>query len=676
MQSLMTLFSHRPTCSQFSNLKNCNGQATVKLDGTCPNDKPCNTNGYKGARCDECFTDTHNLIEDGTVSRITACTDLNDPATCNSPTSVPLITCELKGSSAICDLGERALDGECELCEANTYADGTRTDGSNDGGIRVQCKPCPAGTITQQLGSTSINDCVAACGPGEFSLDAVCTPCGNSKFADGTDTSGTSDDNRRTACKICPAGSSNQLETSPTINECKCANDADTGSYFYISEEQQSCVQCPSGELSVEGATSLAECFAKFQKVSDQRFCYGVGSDSRATQAAANVDEFVFAFSRVGADDDDETAAALCAEASKMIPNATFVPTAELACTSGSSDGDVCAAAFDIAVRGGGSIATFCHPLFETRIGDTFGYPQLMCREHECNEAGGACWPPNERGATLYPYGCVHNKDDNTVLYYSKKDATLYYNGFEYDVVCERYVCPPNPDNDFERPDPLNAADFEAGEDASKVPTCRLSVRGANAKSDEATALNNKTFIPIAIVLSFICMFIAGCITQDDLKWNWIVFGVGLRTFDMQTDWGFYAISLRNEGFQSTAVYGDETAIDFDPAELLTIDDVVTMRRTCLAFCIIGTLLTPFDIVGNLARSESMQSSHANEFAMVISILILAFEDLPQLYLNIKFIGIMGAGDPISVLSLIASIINIAYNVIVLLYDFGRNLDF
>ena len=50
------------------------------------------------------------------------------------------------------------------------------------------------------------------------------------------------------------------------------------------------------------------------------------------------------------------------------------------------------------------------------------------------------------------------------------------------------------------------------------------------------------------------------------------------------------------------------------------------MRRTCLAFCIIGTLLTPFDILGILARTDNSHS-----FAILISILILAFEDSKKL---------------------------------------------
>ena len=239
--------------------------------------------------------------------------------------------------------------------------------------------------------------------------------------------------------------------------------------------------------------------------------------------------------------------------------------------------------------------------------------------------------------------------------------------GVEFTPACKAHICEGNATTSDAV---LSVSKGDASRDdnlAYTIPECRLSFRGMTEQMKAARDLNNKTFIPIAIVLSIICMFIAAMITKDDLQMKWIFFGVGLRTFDMQTDWGFYSISLEDQGFQEFAIYGDETASDYDPTELLTADELVTMRRTCLAFCIIGTLLTPFDILGNLFRTDGSHS-----FAMLISILILAFEDIPQLHLNVKYIGIMGAGDTISVLSLIASITNIVYNIVVLLVEFGK----
>ena len=78
-----------------------------------------------------------------------------------------------------------------------------------------------------------------------------------------------------------------------------------------------------------------------------------------------------------------------------------------------------------------------------------------------------------------------------------------------------------------------------------------------------------------------------------------------------------------------------------------------------------GMLLTPIDVWGNRQRALGNASK-----AMTISILILLFEDFPQLGLNIEYVKTMGvANDPIAILSLIASAGNIVYNLCVLAYE-------
>ena len=145
---------------QFSNKNNCNDASKVNPDGTCA--QPCGLKpGHFGTLCEKCDPATHDLIEDGTtVPRVTVCADLTDPSTCDEPTAVLLVHCYIKGNAAECNPGQRSEAGECTPCEANTYADGTRLDGADDGGIRVQCKPCPLGTITNQSGSSSLNQCL------------------------------------------------------------------------------------------------------------------------------------------------------------------------------------------------------------------------------------------------------------------------------------------------------------------------------------------------------------------------------------------------------------------------------------------------------------------------------------------------------------------------------------
>lgn len=586
---------------QFSNKNNCNDAATVNPDGTCA--QPCKLKlGHTGTRCEKCDAATHDLIEDRTtVPRVSACADLSDHSTCSEPIDVPIIQCLPKDSVAECVRGQRSVDTECTPCEANTYADGTRADGiTSDGGLRVQCKPCPAGALSQP-GSTSLNNCVASCQPGAYSANAACTACGASTYADDSD--------RRTTCKTCPDGSSNRLGGSTTITQCVCANDPDARDYFYISEDDKACNRCPLNEISVAGkATSAADCFAKYQIADGQRFCWGSGIDSRS---ALNVDSLAFALARVGANSDglDEPWKS-CEEAKNLTsPNSTFIHPDDLSCNDFRDD---------------------------------------------------TCWDKTVRGDAPLPFGCVMKMDTKEIMYFSGGDAKLYYDGFDYVPVCERYVCPDNPDGDTEKPVELTKEAILL--DTSRIPECRLSAVSVDAYNNEATKENNTVFIPVAVCLSILCMILAACLTRDNVKWQWIIFGVGMRTFDCQTDWGFYIINMRNKGFET--IYTDGLIAGSVSVRKVFNSSLLGFQNVSLAFCIVGMLLTPLDVWGNRQRALGKPS-----LAMTISILILLLEDVPQLLFNIKFMYAMGSSDPVTILSLVASIGNIVYNLGLIFYE-------
>jgi hypothetical protein len=477
------------TTCQFTDRANCNDAATVQSDGSCS--AGCTTTGHTGDRCDECLSDTHDLVEDGTVFRVASC-DIQTNI-CDAPVQVPFITCIKKGALKECDLGEfsdvSASDGECNKCPANTYADGTLTDGTTaDNGLRIVCKECPLNSVTRVplvVGASTLHQCVAKCPSGQWSLDGSCVECDVNTFADGLDEDNAADDEG-----------------------------------YRIS-----CKPCLEGEISEAGATS---CSAKYQKVSNQLFCYGNGTDSLSKIGGANADEFVFALSRVGAWESCENATLL----TPSLADATFIRPDALGCPSTSASKDECDVAYTKAAAAGISAAGFCD--YETRVGEQYGYPSQLCREHNCKGADtGNCWHPDLRGTTLYPLGCILNTNDNTVMYYSDEDAKRYYNGFAYQPICERKVCPADSDGDYQKPVPLGEDDFKTDADRKKVPECQLSKRGIEAKNEAATNRNNKVFIPIALSLTVVCMMVAAAITQDNLKWQWIFFGVGMRTFDM-----------------------------------------------------------------------------------------------------------------------------------------------
>lgn len=618
---------------QFSNKNNCNDASKVNPDGTCA--QPCELKlGHTGSRCEQCDTATHDLTEDGTtVPRVATCTDLADPSTCDEPTDVLLATCVLKGNTATCDLGQRSANGECQPCEANTYADGTRlSDGADDGGIRVACKPCPANTLTRAPkleGASFEHQCIHFCPSGQRSQNISCINCDASTFSDGLDADGASDEGYRTACKACAAG-----------------------------------------EVSDVGADV---CTAKYQQVTDKQFCYGEGTDSKSKTGD---DEAVFVLSHVGAGSTefDEPWKA-CEDAVNLIfTTSTFVPPANFNCDSEprASPQD-CKAAADKAGVG------FCDIPFNIPFGTQgqTGYPRHLCRDSECPASAGTCWNPANRGNASLPFGCVLNTNTSEVMYFTEEHANLYYTGFPYFPLCARFICPADGDNFADKPVALTKAAVLVQKDAN--PECKVSSAGAEARKIDAYAKaqkeNNGTFIPIAFALTFLSMLGAYAYLLydtgknfDDLETadhKFVWFGVGLRSFDMQTDWGFYAINVKNEyGFE--ADYEQKFGVEEEDGSLnLAGVNVAAFQNAVLACCILGLLLTPVDMWGNRQRTLGNASK-----AMTISIIVLLLEDFPQLGFNIEYMRITGdTKDPIAILSPLASIGNIIYNLGLLAYE-------
>jgi hypothetical protein len=375
--------------------------------------------------------------------------------------------------------------------------------------------------------------------------------------------------------------------------------------------------------------------------------------------------------SRVGSNDDDLAAAASCKEAMQTsTPDANFIDVSECPDERNASAAE-CAAALESYKKDGGDVEAFCKrggPIVEAGDGGVKGHPNYMCRDDDatCKGNGGTCWDPEVRAEQQFPFGCVLNKATKKVMYFSKADGERFYDGFDYEVICERYECPKDADGDTQRP--LELTKQAVLDDPAAKPGCELSASAIEKNNEEDTKQNNNVFIPIATALTFVAMLGAyyylsmGATSGPKLiEWDsdaclgfsftaelkWILFGVGLRVFDLQTDWGFYAISLQGKGFAVTAAAHDDGTFNLKQ-----------LQHACLVFCILGLLMTPFDIWGNRQRTLNKVG-----LAMSISTMILFLEDVPQLAFNIKFMQISGVGDPIAILSLLASIGNIVYNV-------------
>jgi hypothetical protein len=440
------------------------------------------------------------------------------------------------------------------------------------------------------------------------------------------------------------------------------------------------CTSCPGAEISLQGASKKTDCFAKFQ-VAEQNyplFCYGNGLDTQAETAVDNKDESVFALSRVGADDTDP--ATVCKEAVNLVlvnSGTTFIEPADLKCDPDvhpKANKDEC----DETAKLFGGDDTFCQIKTNIDIGTLNGHPKYLCRDENCKGAdrGGTCWDPatNKEG-TSPPFGCVYDSEKEVAMYYSEANARQFYDGFAYKPICEKYICPPNPADDFERPVPLTEAQILA--DTTSIPKCALSERGVKAY-DDASAKKNKEFVKLFITFTFLAMVIAyfylKCKDQDlklykkdasclgfslTKECKWILFGVGMRLFDMQTDWGFYFINVRDPGFE--ADYEHEDDGDY-AAKVIFPASLKQFQLASFVVCILGSILTPMDIWGNRQRTRN-----DHKVAMSISLLILLLEDAPQLLMVLKFMFIKGVVfEIISILSLSGSIFNIVYNLIVL----------
>jgi len=116
----------------------------------------------------------------------------------------------------------------------------------------------------------------------------------------------------------------------------------------------------------------------------------------------------------------------------------------------------------------------------------------------------------------------------------------------------------------------------------------------------------------------------SNCLTHN--FWAMTIAGFAAsRVFDMMSDWALYEISLANPIFEECS-------------EVLLKPDVEIVRRISLAFCIIGTILTPFDLLSLGFRYDAWtrnQPDIGNYGTIAFcTCLVVWLEDVPQLVLS------------------------------------------
>ena len=136
-------------------------------------------------------------------------------------------------------------------------------------------------------------------------------------------------------------------------------------------------------------------------------------------------------------------------------------------------------------------------------------------------------------------------------------------------------------------------------------------------------------------------------------KQGGLVLIFGIRSFDMFSDWAFFAISLRKGGAFALAYAADGG----DPDQVWI---------AALAFCILGSLLYLPDLWGFYKRVDPDAGAGDAKTSAMITATVFFLEDLPQLVLNagiyLPTLGI-GEADPVAIFALVMSGLSLVLNV-------------
>ena len=229
--------------------------------------------------------------------------------------------------------------------------------------------------------------------------------------------------------------------------------------------------------------------------------------------------------------------------------------------------------------------------------------------------------------------------------------------------------------------------DGYTGDDCSEVGAgCRAtdSITKGLLENEMRTTIS-KVIPPVAIITassiatSYVYMLRSGKPQFADafskLTWRahaWACLTVGLKVFDLQTDWSFFFVSLRGEPFESRFMLdGNETLRYTETGRYNS--HVSAIQFTAFGSCLLGSVLTFFDIYGMHQRLSQIIT-----VATPITLAVMITEDMPQLAMNIIYMDTMKNRevdnmfegiDTIAMVSFVASILNAFYSIYLILSD-------
>ena len=172
-------------------------------------------------------------------------------------------------------------------------------------------------------------------------------------------------------------------------------------------------------------------------------------------------------------------------------------------------------------------------------------------------------------------------------------------------------------------------------------------------KGDEEQESYTAFYIASSVLVGLIVCFGLFCwLDKLGVGETILVLIVGVRSFDMFSDWAFFAISLRKGGAFALAY----AAQGGDPDVIWAVS---------LSFCIAGSLLWLPDLGGFMNRVNPDATDEVRNEAAGVTACVFFFEDLPQLVLNaaiyLPTMGIENA-DTIAIFALCMSGLSLVLN--------------
>ena len=408
--------------------------------------------------------------------------------------------------------------------------------------------------------------------------------------------------NGSTSC-VAQAGVSECPSGQHSVVNGSCAR-CDAGSYStYPTGRGYSldCTRCPDGQLSPVGSSSVSACFFQFQT-----HAAAAGTDGICTGIGS--DARGSTLSLILSQEDCITFAESSDEYTFAASNPTCVDSAD------------------------------CSALSSVQCGTSFGSTDVSSR---CRVLCNACGRPQTP--------CILEPDGATIRYFDPAaTAPALYLGATYTPVCTAFLCP------------RDGFVVDSAATANTPPRCVIGNAAVQQLAVDEDRAQSTFFAVVGVTLPVVAGVGYGFVrhhkselTSGDHQWIW--FGLTFTIFDMVFDWATYYINIGEPGAENSFyyVYGVQQG-----------GDVAAVRDSALAFCILGTILTPIDVYAAYHR----MTRTANVWLVFSSTLAISLlEDLPQLSINILYVNAVGwgvnpASTAVAVVSLLLSITMLMYN--------------